>query len=156
MVGLKNRDPFASVIVGIDARERSRDALALARQLASDSARVAPAHVVFIDPSAPLWGPRTEQTAQWERRLNRLRTCLAFDPDTEILCTSALSVGEGLQDLAVARQADLIVVGACARGRFRRLAIGDDTRSVLEQARVPVAVAPLGYSEHLVPRGRSA
>ncbi|HTX30350.1 MAG TPA: universal stress protein [Solirubrobacteraceae bacterium] len=139
---------FISVIVGVHGRDGARDALALGRTLASHGTSIAAAHVFFIDSAAPLWTSREEQAPQWERALARLRTALGVGPEAEMLGVSATSIGEGLHDLAVEQEADLIVVGACERGGLKRLAIGDDTRSVLIQAPVPVAVAPAGYARH--------
>lgn len=141
--------PFTKVLVGVDGRQGGRDALALARQLVSVDGEMAPAHVWFIDPTAPMWGPQVEHTAQRERALERLASSLdGVDRGREIVSAAGASVGEGLHDLALERDADLIAIGVCGRSALNRLVVGDDARSVLEHAPCPVAVAPAGYAEH--------
>jgi nucleotide-binding universal stress UspA family protein len=137
---------FSNVIVGVDGREGGRDALALAKQLVSKDGKLAPAHVWFIDPTAPLWGPQAEQSSQRERALERLAAADRLDADSSPLTIADRSVGEGLHELAVSHGADLTVIGGCRRGLIGRVVIGDDARSVLEHTPCPVAVAPAGYS----------
>lgn len=139
-------EPFGGAIVGIDGRGGGEDALALAKQLVRSDGTVALAHVLFVDPTAPLVGSKAEYSGQQERALKRLRLPDGSSPDAQVLPVQARSVGEGLHALALNHDADLIAVGACARGPVGRLVIGDDTRSVLEQATCPVAVAPVGYA----------
>jgi nucleotide-binding universal stress UspA family protein len=141
-------DMFSKVIVGVDGRAGGRDALALAKQLVSQDGKLAPAHVWFIDPTAPLWAPQAEQSTQRQRALQRLAAADGLDADSSPLTIADRSVGEGLHELALAHGADLIVIGGCRRGLIGRAVIGDDARSVLEHSPCPVAVAPAEYSAH--------
>jgi len=113
----------------------------------SEESLLAPAHVFFIDPNAPLFAPQIDHDAQYRRALERLARGVSGS-DLHMLSIAARSVGEGLHELSLEHSADLIAVGASSRGRVARLAIGDDARSVLEHASCPVAAAPAGYSEH--------
>lgn len=137
---------FSNVIIGIDGREGGHDAVALARQMVSSGGRLALAHVFFLDPAAPFWAPPVEQSTQRERALKRLTAQDATGLDGEVLSVAARSVGEGLRELALSHHAGLLVIGACGRGLLGRVAIGDDARTVLDQAPCPVAVAPAGYA----------
>jgi nucleotide-binding universal stress UspA family protein len=56
------------------------------------------------------------------------------------------SVAHGLRDEAVARGADLIVLGSSGRGLIGRTFAGDDVTSTLRCAPCAVAVAPRGYA----------
>lgn len=137
---------FLNAIVGVDGREGGRDALALAKQLVSEDGKLASAHVWFMDPTAPLWGPKVEQSTQRQRALERIASADGLDADSSPLTIAARSVGEGLHELAVDHGADLLVIGASRRGLIGRAVIGDDARSVLEHKPCSVAVAPAGYS----------
>ncbi|HUA48789.1 MAG TPA: universal stress protein [Solirubrobacteraceae bacterium] len=139
-------EPFCSVIVGVDGREGGGDALALGRQLLACGGALVPAHVFFIDPRAPLFAAQIDHSAARERTLERLGHACLSRSDSRLVSTAATSVGEGLDELALKHRADLIVVGACSRGPVGRIAVGDDSRSVLEHATCPVAVAPPRYS----------
>jgi nucleotide-binding universal stress UspA family protein len=57
------------------------------------------------------------------------------------------SVGQGLHDAAVARGADLIVLGSSHCGVLGRIFAGDDVAATLRGATCPVAVAPRGFAE---------
>jgi nucleotide-binding universal stress UspA family protein len=140
-------EPFGAAIVGLDGRQGGEDAFALATQMVSGDG-VLPAHVFFIDPRAPMFGPKPDHSARQQSALRRLPLPGGCDANTPVLAIEALSVGEGLHDLALAHNACLIVIGACERGPLGRVVIGDYTRSVLETAPCPVAVAPANYSEH--------
>jgi nucleotide-binding universal stress UspA family protein len=56
------------------------------------------------------------------------------------------SVGHGLHDAAVARGADLIVLGSSHCGLLGRIFAGDDVAGTLRSAPCAVAVAPRGYA----------
>jgi nucleotide-binding universal stress UspA family protein len=64
------------------------------------------------------------------------------------------SVGHGLHDAAVARGADLIVVGSSHCGLFGRIFAGDDVASTLRSAPCAVAVAPRGFADKQVALAR--
>jgi nucleotide-binding universal stress UspA family protein len=113
----------------------------------SEEGVLAPAHVFFVDPHAPLFASQIDHDAQYRRTLERLARGVSGS-DPHMLSIAARSVGEGLHELSLEHSSDLIAVGACSRGPVARLAMGDDARSVLEHASCPVAVAPAGYSEH--------
>lgn len=138
---------FNNVLVGIDGRAGGHDAVALARQLAAPDARVTLVHVygAGLMPGGGaamlLAAERTEseRILQAERRRSL--------PQAETESCADRSVGRGLRDRARRRDADLIVIGASARGRLGRILIGDDTTSTLRGASAPVAVAPRGFAD---------
>jgi nucleotide-binding universal stress UspA family protein len=59
--------------------------------------------------------------------------------------------GPGLCRLAGDRGADLLVIGCAHHGPVGRLALGDDTRTALDDAPCAVAIAPPGYADHTEP-----
>jgi nucleotide-binding universal stress UspA family protein len=74
---------------------------------------------------------------------------LLAEPGAEVTPTHIEhgSVGNGLQEAAVARGADLIVVGSSHCGLLGRIFAGDDVAATLRAAPCAVAVAPRGFAE---------
>jgi nucleotide-binding universal stress UspA family protein len=136
---------FDNIIIGVDGRETGRDALGLAKQLASQERQVTLAYVQVLPVKPP---PDTGDRAYDRRRAAERLASLGDEShvDADVLCVEARSVAAGLHDLAVRRDADLLVIGASRSDELDRVFVGDDTRSVLEQAPCAVAVAPTGYA----------
>lgn len=57
------------------------------------------------------------------------------------------SAAEGLRDLAISEEADLIVIGSTHRGLLGRIVPGTTADRLATRAPCPFAVAPRGYSE---------
>ena len=135
---------FDNVIIGVNGREAGRDALGLAKQLASEG-RVTLAYVQVLPVKSP---PDTGNRAEDRRRAAERLASLGDEShvDADVLCVEARSVAAGLRELAVKRDADLLVIGASRRDELDRVFVGNETRSVLEQAPCAVAVAPVGYA----------
>ena len=138
---------FDKVLIGVDYVHRGRDPIALARQLASESAELTLAHVYPGD--ARIWpGAPTEYAVERsERALELLRQ--ARDEtgiEVRLLHIESASVGRGLHELAESAGADLLVVGSSARGLAGRVLLGDDTHAALNGAPYAVAIAPGGYA----------
>jgi nucleotide-binding universal stress UspA family protein len=126
---------FENVLVGVDGRSTGRDAIALARRLASADATVTLVHV------------RSERAAGESTELLE-REAGAAGIDATLESVLAGSPGTGLHLQAERRAADLLVVGSCARGVLRRVALGDDTRAALNGAPCAVAIASKGLASH--------
>ncbi|HEX6388464.1 MAG TPA: universal stress protein [Solirubrobacteraceae bacterium] len=123
---------FTTIVIGVDGRPGGQDAIALARRLASPSTDLIAVHVA-------LDGNDVEAA---ERVLART---ISAAPDLRGELFIADGVASGLHEVAASTKADLLVVGSSHRGPLGRLALGDDSRKVLRDARCAVAVAPAGY-----------
>ncbi len=140
---------FRRVIVGVDGRPAARDAIALARLLAAPDGRLVLAHIHAGDlrPSRTASLP-FEAIHRDESHLLLESERTASGTDAELASAAAPSVGSGLHQLCEAHDADLLVVGSCARGFGGRVLVGNDTRAALNGAPCAVAVAPLGFAHH--------
>jgi nucleotide-binding universal stress UspA family protein len=143
--------PFRRVIVGVDEHQGGQDAIALATQLLADGGSLTLARVYVrdavsghslaadIQPPASLATHQRGGDAQDDRASG-----------VELQRIEASSVGRGLQELARATRADLLVVGSCRRGLLGRVMIEDDTRDALDGSPCAVAIAPFGLAQRPV------
>jgi len=138
---------FEHVIVGVDGNEGGRDAIALARLLASPDARLALAHVCMGDALRTRGSTSPYGTAERDRGIELLeRERAETGIAAQLHVVRSASVGRGLHVLAESSGADLLIVGSCRRGLLGRVMVGDDTRAALNGAPCAVAVAPAGYA----------
>lgn len=140
-------DMFENVIVGADGLHAGRDALGLAKRLASSHAQLTLAYVEVV-PREP-WPPSgaVTEAAHARRALRRLAGLRdESHVDAHLVFVEAGSVAAGLHELAVRREADLLVLATSRRDELLRPYVGDETRAVLENAPCPVAVAPIEYA----------
>jgi nucleotide-binding universal stress UspA family protein len=137
-----------AVIAGIDARDQSRDGLALASLLARTLGRpLVLAHVVPSTP--PGWGGvEFERVVTQEGRelLDRAAATLD-DPTVERHVLEWPSPAWALHDLAEDIDASMLVVGSCHRGTVGRLMLGSVAHGLVTGAPCAVGVAPDGYRE---------
>jgi nucleotide-binding universal stress UspA family protein len=143
---------FDRVVVAVNEFEAGRDALWLAKTLASGKGKLTLAHVQ-VESGKP--APDSGAVASEARRRDALERLAALRDesqlDAELVNAEARSVRRGLHDLAHSRHADLLVIGASRQDDIYRDLVGDDTRELLEDPPCAVAVAPVGYSEHRGP-----
>jgi len=142
---------FREVIVGVDGRPNSRDAVALASKLLGAGGRLT---LVNVHHDLHFVHPRLHDAER-----DKALALLARERDTgevgaDLLAVAASSVGAGLHQVAEQREADLLVVGSCSRGPLGRLLVGDDRRASLDGAPCAVAIAPAGYARHPCPFAR--
>lgn len=145
---------FENVIVGVDGRPTGRDAIELARHLASPEGKLtlANVHSGELNPVHAITpGLMAGEREASHELLQRERAEAELGADIELVSFLALSPGRGLHDLAEERGADLLVVGSCGRGVLGRAMLGDDTRAALNGAPCAVAIAARGYAEHPLP-----
>ena len=137
---------FNNVVVGIDDDEGGRDAIALAKMLAPDGARLMLAQVYQGD-SAVSRATRPDYEAKQHERIRELLEHRRAEAgvEAELRWYGSPSVGRGLHELAELAGADLLVIGSSRRGLLGRVLIGDDTRAALNGAPCAVAIAPTGY-----------
>lgn len=138
---------FDNVIVGIDGQEGGRDALALARNLVADRAKLTLANV--YPGEAYVWrggSPRYHLVDKHgaEALLKRARDDAEIDCDLRAVPDP--SIGRGLHTAAEDVRADLLVVGSSRRTLVGRVLLGDDTRAALNGAPCAVAIAPADYA----------
>jgi nucleotide-binding universal stress UspA family protein len=139
----------APLIVGVDGSERSRDALALAVQLAEPGQRVVLAHVhPYGQLSDLLSGGDYERLVREVAESTLSATQETLHPGTEraMQLVSNRSPAAGLHDLAAEKDAALIVVGSSHRSGLGRVFAGSVAESVLAGSPVPGAIAPRGLA----------
>jgi nucleotide-binding universal stress UspA family protein len=137
------------VIVGVDASQRSRDALALGQALNEPRGRLL---IVYAHAFGELSGLLTEGD---EERLVReaaesvarqAHEVLDDATEREMRIVAERSPAAALQQLAVETEAGLIVVGSSERSGLGKVLAGSVAEALLSGAPVPVAVAPGGYA----------
>ena len=135
-------DPVSSdLIVSYDGTPNDDDALALGRLLARTGAGLALAYIRH----SREFDPRREELAQHdaERRLEQGVTWLG-DPGIPKHVVFSGSTGEGLEQLAEAEQASVIVFGSDYRTPPGRAEPGTSAQRLLEGGSVAIAVAAAG------------
>jgi nucleotide-binding universal stress UspA family protein len=146
----KEHTIFSKIVVGVDAREGGRDALALADRLARtfDGELIA-VHVYPYDYFVSRGASADFEAVMHESAGETLAAELERAGITaEPIAIPDDSPGRALQRIATEREADLIVVGSAHRGRIGRVLAGDVTAGTLHGAPCPVVVAPRGHREH--------
>jgi len=141
---------FETIIVGVDAREGGRDALALAAGLARtcDGELIAVhayPHDYFVSRGASAGFESAVHGAAMETLECELdRAGIHARP----IAVPDGSPGRALHLAARRNDGDVIVVGSTHRGPLGRVLAGDATASALHGAPCPVLVAPAGYARH--------
>jgi nucleotide-binding universal stress UspA family protein len=131
----------SKLIVSYDGTPNDDDALALGKLLARTGARLALAYIRH----SREFDPRREELAQHdaERRLE-LGAAWLEDPDIPRHVVFSGSTGEGLEQLAEAEQASVIVFGSDYRTPPGRAEPGTTAQRLLEGGSVAIAVAAAG------------
>ena len=142
---------FRNVLVGYDGGETSQDALALGRVLAGRLGTVTAACSYWWQPlSARVFKTRPGEMQQRAGAEEVLRG--AVEPEGSDLRTVAApgtSPARALVDLVEERTYDLAVVGSTHRGKVGRALAGTTADALLRDGECAVAVAPIGYREHI-------
>jgi len=137
------------VIVGVDASQRSRDALALGQTVNEPAGRLL---IVYAHAFGELSGLLTEGD---EERLVREAAesvarqageVLDHATEREMRIIAERSPAAALQQLALEAEAGLIVVGSSERSGLGKVLAGSVAEALLSGAPIPVAVAPGGYA----------
>lgn len=136
---------FRQILVGVDETQPGRDAIALARRLATPDTHITLAHV---------WNPvrglaaaadgEDHPSRVAERMLGHER--LQAGLDCAIVTRSAGSPAAGLHELATELGADLIVIGSPGTAAGCT-GLSADVARTLHGAPCALAVAPCGYAE---------
>jgi nucleotide-binding universal stress UspA family protein len=144
------RSPHGPILVGYDGSDESRDALALAKQLAraTDSWLL----LAWIEPVGPFDLPYEVVLEPIQERAERALDEVARDlrdQDFEVGMRVGLlgSAAQGIHELAESESAELIVVGSSHRGRLGQAVAGTVGKRLLHGAACPVAIAPRGFAQ---------
>lgn len=144
------RSPHGPILVGYDGSDESRDALALAKQLAraTDSRLL----LGWIEPVGPFDLPHEVVLEPIQERAERALDEIArdlrdqgFEVGTRVGLLG--SAAQGIHELAESDAAELIVVGSSHRGRIGRAIAGTVGKRLLHGAPCPVAIAPRGFAQ---------
>lgn len=139
---------MSRIIVGVDAREGSEDAVAFASELARKSG--AEVTVANAYPWRHLGFVGTQAYDEFlleesENTLRRMTEPLRDLPGLETRSLSEPSPARALQELALELEADLIVIGSSHAGRLGRVLPGSTAERLLHGSARPVAVVPTGF-----------
>jgi len=147
--GNRERDLMAkNIVVAVDAKERTIDALALGRALTE--ATKTPAVLVTVLRYNPLEDPDSPQMIELrdEARATLLELASSEGLDVaQALVIAGNFAGRELHRLTEQPTTGLIVVGSTTRGPIGRLLVGGIGERLLAGAACPVAIAPRGYGE---------
>jgi nucleotide-binding universal stress UspA family protein len=137
------------IIVGVERSERSRDALALARTLASAAGTRLILVAVYARDARSL---SMERGAHAKTLLDEAWATLEWvahplnGARAELRTVPCVSVSRGLRQVALDEGALAIVVGPSHRGTSGQVVAGSVAARLLHGAPCPVAVAPNGYA----------
>ena len=139
---------MSRIIVGVDAKEGSEDAVAFASEFARKSgAEVTVAHAY---PWRHLGFVGTQAYDEFllkdsEETLRRLSEPLRDLAGLQTRSLSEPSPARALQELALELEADLIVIGSGHTGRLGRVLPGSTADRLLHGSTRPVAIVPNGF-----------
>ena len=131
----------ASVIISYDGTENDDDALVLGKQLAQDTSKLALAYVRH----APEFDPSREELAQHDAE-SRVENGVARlgDPNIPRHVVFSASTGMGLEELAEAESASVIVFGSDYRTPPGHAEPSTSAQRLLEIGAIGIAVAAAG------------
>lgn len=137
-----------NVIVGFDASEGARDAVAFGQQLADATGR-ALALVCVRPPRVPSWAEGGEQRDDelW-RQAQATLTDAPVAPAVERHAVCGESVAGALRSFAEAEEAAVVVVGCPTRTQAGHIEAGTIAQRLLHGSPCAVALAPRGYAAH--------
>ncbi|WP_210604108.1 universal stress protein [Brevibacterium oceani] len=140
-----------SIVVGIAPGQDNRAAIELGIVLARTYERriVATAVDSSAFPMAPVhfegqYAKRFRKVA--EAALDEARTLIPADIESEVVLHEARSSRRGLLEMCAKAGAYRLVVGPAADGNEGRIALGSVSNGLLHSARLPVALAPAGFT----------
>jgi nucleotide-binding universal stress UspA family protein len=137
------------IIVGVDESDRSKDAVALAAQLARGSG----AELVLVCAYPYDDRPSRVSNAEFrgtlcadaEKAIRRAQEGIPDLPMSTPRTIAERSPAKAIQTAATSERASLIVIGSSRRGAVGRVLAGTTAERLLHGAPCPVAVAPTGF-----------
>ena len=150
--GSDPRGMFENVVVGVKDLQAGRDAVCLAQALAARDRKLTLAHVQ-VAATKPAADSGAVGSAARRKEALGLLAALRDEShlDAELAWAEARGVRQGLREMARARNADLLVVGASREDEIYRDLVGDAVDDVLDDPPCAVAVAPVAYRDHGAP-----
>jgi nucleotide-binding universal stress UspA family protein len=146
------------IVVGVDGRKRSKDALALAARLAERTGGdLLLVHAHGYGPLERIVGAdgyRALVRTAFNASFYQVKEIVGEHHARELRAIPDASPAAGLQRIAESEGAQTIVVGPSRRTGLGRFRPGSVTERLLSGATVPVAVAPAGYSRRGRPLAR--
>jgi nucleotide-binding universal stress UspA family protein len=144
------RSPHGPILVGYDGSDESRDALALAKQLAR--ATESWLLLAWVEPVGPFDLPYEVVLEPIQERAEKALVEIARslrNEDYEVGTRVGLlgSVAQGIHELAERESAELVVVGSSHRGRVGQVLAGTVGTRLLQGSPCPVAIAPRGLAD---------
>ena len=146
--------PEGPLIVGVDAGDRARDAIALGKQLADGfPGGLLAVYVHTLQELDALMTTRNVDEveaiveADAEKQLEAVRAVAAEMGMSDVQLRKDSSASAGLHEEAVARGAAVVVLGSSNRSVLGRVLPGGTADRLLSGSPVPVAVAPNGYAD---------
>ena len=136
------------IVVGFDASEHARDALALGRTLA----RALQTRLIVVNAYTPgelLWAPGTAEPLDEAERtgvMDLAQAELSQQDRYELRSVASPSAARALHAAVESEQAQIVVVGSTHRSKLGRVLLGTVTQEVLDAAPCAVLVAPAGLS----------
>ncbi len=137
-----------NIVIAVDTKERTLDALALGRVLTE--ATRAPAVLVTVFPYIPLDDPLLPELTAVRDEARATLLELGASEGLEVAEAHVVAgnfAARELQHMTEAPDTGLIVVGSTTRGPIGRLLVGGVGERLLAGAACPVAVAPRGYAD---------
>ena len=142
---------MSKIIVGVDESDRSKDAVALASQLARGSGAELVLVCAYPYDDVPARGMATgyrrylrqDAVAAIERAQEKVADLPPLTPRT----IAELSPAKGIETVAASENASLIVIGSSHRGVVGRVLAGTTAERLLHGSPCPVAVAPNGFRD---------
>jgi nucleotide-binding universal stress UspA family protein len=138
------------IVVGVDGRKRSRDALALASDLAERTGgELVLVHAHGYGPLEKIVGDdgyRALVRTAFQASFYQVKELVGERHARELRAIPNVSPASGLQQIAESEGAQAIVVGPSRRTGLGRLRPGSVSERLLSGAKVPVAIAPAGYA----------
>ena len=137
-----------NIVIAVDAKERTLDALALGHRL--NEATGAPAVLVTVFAYHPLHDPEHPELVRVREEARDMLLELAHAEGLESADARVISgnfAARELQRVTEEPETGIIVVGSTTRGPIGRLLIGGVGERLLAGGACPVAVAPHGYGE---------
>lgn len=137
------------IVVGFDGSERARDALALARGLAS----VLDSDLIVVDAYTPeewlwSWGTAPLRAEKELREIHAAADAVLAGCDRyEFRSVASPSAAGALHAIAEDEDARLIVVGSSRHGALGRVLLGTVAQAALDAAPCPVLMAPAGWAD---------
>ena len=141
---------FDNVLVAYEGSQQSDDALALARLLAGEGARITAACAYWYEARSARVGKHDSELMRVDAD-EVLAKLHERDDDVELRAVAGPTAAAALHDLTEQEECDLVVVGSTRRGALGRVVSGTTATTLLHGSPCAVAVAPAGYRDSARP-----